>query len=208
MPFSSGRSVRAPASNATRMVVARVPSSATRWIGRPLGAVLELICGIANDDSARCNAGCRPARWQGRPPVPAKLQRMATTEADIRAREGLPAEQPPPRPVVIEFSRVTKTYPSGDVGVDDVSFTVRRGEFVFLVGSTGSGKSTLIRLLIKEIEPTAGTIRVAGRSLADISRAKTPHYRRNLGVVFQDFKLLPNRTVHDNVAYALQVTGG
>src|SRR3954467_6408823 len=145
---------------------------------------------------------------QGRPSAPANLQPMATTEAETRARDGLPPEQAPPRPVVIEFSRVTKTYPSGDVGVDDVSFTVRRGEFVFLVGSTGSGKSTLIRLLIKEIEPTAGTIRVAGRSLADISRAKTPHYRRNLGVVFQDFKLLPNRTVHDNVAYALQVTGG
>src|SRR3954467_8864707 len=133
---------------------------------------------------------------------------MATTEADIRAREGLPAEQAPPRPIVIEFSRVTKTYPSGDVGVDDVSFTVRRGEFVFLVGSTGSGKWRPTRLLIREIEPTAGTVRVAGRSLADISRAKTPHYRRNLGVVFQDFKLLPNRTVYDNVAYALPVTGG
>jgi cell division transport system ATP-binding protein len=109
---------------------------------------------------------------------------------------------------VIEFSRVSKLYPSGDVGLDDVTFTIRRGAFVFLVGSTGSGKSTLMRLLIKELEPTAGTIRVAGRSLADISRAKTPHYRRNLGVVFQDFKLLPNRTVYDNVAYALQVTGG
>jgi cell division transport system ATP-binding protein len=145
---------------------------------------------------------------QGTPPGAAKLQPMATTEADIRAREGLPVEQPGPRPVVIEFSRVTKLYPSGDMGVDDVSFTVRRGEFVFLVGSTGSGKSTLIRLLIKELEPSSGTIRVAGRSLADISRAKTPYYRRNLGVVFQDFKLLPNRTVHDNVAYALQVTGG
>jgi cell division transport system ATP-binding protein len=145
---------------------------------------------------------------QGTPPGAAKLQPMATTEAEIRAREGLPVEQPGPRPVVIEFSRVTKLYPSGDMGVDDVSFTVRRGEFVFLVGSTGSGKSTLIRLLIKELEPSSGTIRVAGRSLADISRAKTPYYRRNLGVVFQDFKLLPNRTVHDNVAYALQVTGG
>jgi cell division transport system ATP-binding protein len=145
---------------------------------------------------------------QGTPPDPANLQAMATTEAEIRAREGTPAEQAPPRPVVIEFTRVTKTYPSGDVGVDDVSFAIRRGEFVFLVGSTGSGKSTLMRLLIKELEPTAGTIRVAGRSLADISRAKTPYYRRNLGVVFQDFKLLPNRTVHDNVAYALQVTGG
>src|SRR3954452_22633641 len=145
---------------------------------------------------------------QGRPSAPANLQPMATTEADIRARERLPAEQAPPRPVVIEFSRVTKLYPSGDVGVDDVSFTVRRGEFVFLVGATGGGKSPLIRLLIKELEPSSGTIRVAGRSLADISRGKTPHYRRNLGVVFQDFKLLPNRTVHDNVAYALQVTGG
>jgi|tagenome__1003787_1003787.scaffolds.fasta_scaffold20742978_2 cell division transport system ATP-binding protein len=133
---------------------------------------------------------------------------MATTEADILAPERTPEDETGPRPVVIEFARVSKLYPSGDVGVDDVSFTIRRGEFVFLVGSTGSGKSTLMRLLIKELEPTAGTIRVAGRSLADISRAKTPHYRRNLGVVFQDFKLLPNRTVYDNVAYALQVTGG
>jgi cell division transport system ATP-binding protein len=133
---------------------------------------------------------------------------MATTEADLRARVSRPTAEPGPRPVVIEFSRVTKTYPSGDVGVNDVSFTVRRGEFVFLVGATGSGKSTLMRLLIKELEPSAGTIRVAGRNLVDITRAKTPYYRRNLGVVFQDFKLLPNRTVHDNVAYALQVTGG
>jgi cell division transport system ATP-binding protein len=133
---------------------------------------------------------------------------MATTEADIRAREGLPQAPTAPRPVVIEFARVTKLYPSGDTGVDDVSFTIRRGEFVFLVGSTGSGKSTLIRLLIKELEPSSGTIRVAGHNLADITRSKIPYYRRNLGVVFQDFKLLPNRTVHDNVAYALQVTGG
>src|SRR3954464_8143175 len=133
---------------------------------------------------------------------------MATTEADIRARERAPEDDDGPRPVVIEFARVSKLYPSGDVGVDDVTFTIRRGEFVFLVGSTGSGKSTLMRLLIKEIDPTAGTIRVAGRSLADISRAKTPSYRRTLGVVFQDFKLLPNRTVYANVAYALQVTGG
>jgi cell division transport system ATP-binding protein len=133
---------------------------------------------------------------------------MATTEADIGARSGNPPGPSGPRPVVIEFSRVSKLYPSGDTGVDDVSFTIRRGEFVFLVGSTGSGKSTLMRLLIKELEPSSGTIRVAGRSLADITRSKVPHYRRNLGVVFQDFKLLPNRTVHDNVAYALQVTGG
>jgi cell division transport system ATP-binding protein len=156
----------------------------------------------------RCNGPCTGPDRQVITPDPANLQAMATTEADIRAREDLPVAQQPPRPVVIEFARVKKLYPSGDVGVDDVSFAIRRGEFVFLVGSTGSGKSTLIRLLIKELDPSSGTIRVAGRSLADISRAKTPYYRRNLGVVFQDFKLLPNRTVHDNVAYALQVTGG
>src|SRR5215207_5774564 len=129
------------------------------------------------------------------------------TQADLPARKA-PLGDRPPRPVVIELDHVSKRYPGGETGLDDVSFTVRRGEFVFLVGSTGSGKSTLMRLLIKELELTAGTIRVAGRSLADITRKKVPYYRRNLGVVFQDFKLLPNRTVHDNVAYALQVTGG
>jgi cell division transport system ATP-binding protein len=129
---------------------------------------------------------------------------MATTEAEIRAREVVRPTAPP----VVEFRRVSMRYEGGDTALDDVSFTVGRGEFVFLVGSTGSGKSTLMRLLIKELEPTSGTIRVAGRDLAQIGRKKVPHYRRNLGVVFQDFKLLPNRTVRDNVAYALQVTGG
>jgi cell division transport system ATP-binding protein len=132
---------------------------------------------------------------------------MATTHADPQARQA-PLDDRAPRPVVIEFDHVSKSYPGGETGLDDVSFTVRRGEFVFLVGSTGSGKSTLMRLLIKELDLSSGTIRVAGRSLADITRKKVPYYRRNLGVVFQDFKLLPNRTVHDNVAYALQVTGG
>ena len=110
-------------------------------------------------------------------------------------------------PAVIEFDSVTKRYEGGDVGLLDASFTVYPGEFVFIVGASGSGKSTTIRLLIKETEPTAGTIRVAGRDLGGISRRKVPFYRRNVGVVFQDFKLLQNRTVHDNVAYALQVTG-
>src|SRR6266513_2385682 len=127
---------------------------------------------------------------------------MATTQAEIVAREAAR----PSAPHVVEFRRVTKRYENG-TGLDDASFTVRRGEFVFLVGSTGSGKSTVMRLLIKELEPTSGRITVAGRDLADISRKKVPYFRRNLGVVFQDFKLLPNRTVHDNVAYALQVTG-
>jgi len=110
-------------------------------------------------------------------------------------------------PSVIEFRGVSKTFESGDIGLNDATFSIGRGEFVFLVGQTGSGKSTALRLLIKEHEPTGGTIRVAGRDLAEIDRKKVPYYRRNLGVVFQDFKLLPNRTVYDNVAYALQVTG-
>ena len=127
---------------------------------------------------------------------------MATTEADIVAREAVRPTAPP----VVEFRRVSKRYDNG-MGLDDASFTVGRGEFVFLVGSTGSGKSTVMRLLIKELEPTSGTIRVAGRDLAEITRKKVPFFRRNLGVVFQDFKLLPDRTVYDNVAYALQVIG-
>jgi cell division transport system ATP-binding protein len=109
---------------------------------------------------------------------------------------------------VIEFRGVSKRYPSGDLGLDHATFAINKGSFVFLVGSTGSGKSTVMRLLLKEVEPTEGVIRVAGHDLASISRRRIPFYRRNLGVVFQDFKLLPNRTVYDNVAYALQVTGG
>jgi cell division transport system ATP-binding protein len=108
---------------------------------------------------------------------------------------------------VIDFRGVSKLY-AGDVGLDQATFSIERGEFVFLVGSTGSGKSTVMRLLIKELEPTSGAIRVAGHDLSQIARKRVPYFRRNIGVVFQDFKLLPHRTVHDNVAYALQVTGG
>jgi cell division transport system ATP-binding protein len=111
-------------------------------------------------------------------------------------------------PPVVEFRGVSKVYDAvSGAGLQNATFDIARGEFVFLVGSTGSGKSTIMRLLIKELEPTAGTIRVAGRDLSEVTRRKVPYYRRNIGVVFQDFKLLPNRTVHDNVAYALQVTG-
>jgi cell division transport system ATP-binding protein len=110
--------------------------------------------------------------------------------------------------VVIDFGGVSKRYESGDLGLEQVTFSIDRGEFVFLVGATGSGKSTVIRLLIKEIDPTQGAIRVAGHDLSEIRRKRIPFYRRNIGVVFQDFKLLPSRTVYDNVAYALQVTGG
>jgi cell division transport system ATP-binding protein len=108
---------------------------------------------------------------------------------------------------VVEFRGVTKEYDSGDTGLERATFAIDRQEFVFLVGATGSGKSTIMRLLIKELDPSEGVIRVAGRSLAEIERKRIPYYRRNVGVVFQDFKLLPTRTVYDNIAYALQVTG-
>lgn len=138
---------------------------------------------------------------------------MARTRPNARTRR---ADRPsvdrvvarPTHPdAVIDFQHVTKAYDRTSAGVRDVSFSVHRGDFVFLVGQTGAGKSTLMKLLLKEMEPDAGVIRVAGRDLSEITRKKVPYYRRNLGVVFQDFKLLPNRTVHDNVAYALQVTG-
>jgi cell division transport system ATP-binding protein len=107
---------------------------------------------------------------------------------------------------VIEFRGVSMRYGIAH-GLDQATFAIEREDFVFLIGSTGSGKSTVMRLLLKEIEPTEGQIRVAGRDLSTITRKQVPYYRRNLGVVFQDFKLLPSRTVYDNVAYALQVTG-
>jgi cell division transport system ATP-binding protein len=133
-----------------------------------------------------------------------------------RVRPGASAHPAPApmRPVkapgantVVEFRGVTKCYDSGDTGLERATFAIDRQEFVFLVGSTGSGKSTIMRLLIKELDPSEGTIRVAGRSLGEIGRERIPYYRRNVGVVFQDFKLLPTRTVYDNIAYALQVTG-
>ena len=103
------------------------------------------------------------------------------------------ARRPRTAKPVIEFRNVSKLY-AGDVGLEEATFSVERGEFVFLVGSTGSGKSTLMRLLIKELEPTSGSIRVAGKALDELPRKRVPYFRRNVGVVFQDFKLLPNRT--------------
>ena len=109
---------------------------------------------------------------------------------------------------MVEFRDVSKVYEVGDIGLDRATFAIERGEFVFLVGQTGSGKSTVMRLLIKELEPSAGSLMVAGRDLDELDRKRVPFYRRNIGVVWQDYKLLPNRTVYENVAYALQVTGG
>jgi cell division transport system ATP-binding protein len=108
---------------------------------------------------------------------------------------------------MIVFESVTKVYEPDVVALNDVSFHIDKGEFVFVVGASGSGKSTLVRLLLKEMEPTSGKIVVGGRDLTRLKRSKVPMLRRNVGCVFQDFKLLPNRSAAENVAYALKVQG-
>ena len=123
---------------------------------------------------------------------------MALPVTTPRARRQAKGAAPPALPV-IEFDDVSKVYPGGHVALDRVSLKVGRGEFVFVVGPTGCGKSTCIRLLMKELEATEGDITISGHSLPEMSRRKVPRLRRNIGVVFQDFKLLPNRTVYANV---------
>jgi cell division transport system ATP-binding protein len=108
---------------------------------------------------------------------------------------------------IIELRDVTKVYPGGHMALDRVSLAIDRGEFAFLVGPTGCGKSTLIKMLIRELSATEGTVSIAGRDIGALPEKKIPQLRRNIGTVFQDFKLLPDRTVYDNVAYALQVLG-
>jgi len=108
---------------------------------------------------------------------------------------------------VIKMRGVTMNYPGGHLALDNVSLDIEKGEFVFLVGPSGSGKSTLVRLLLKELEPSTGKIFVAGRDIGRLSRSKIPYLRRNIGCVFQDFKLLPNKTVYENVSFALEVIG-
>jgi cell division transport system ATP-binding protein len=117
---------------------------------------------------------------------------------------------PPPAPTssaMVVFENVTKIYEPDVAALRDVTFAIDKGEFVFVVGASGSGKTTVIRLVLKELEPTSGKIIVGGRELGRLKRSKVPLLRRNVGCVFQDFKLLPNRTAAENVAYALKVQG-
>ncbi len=108
---------------------------------------------------------------------------------------------------MIVFEDVRKIYEPDVVAVDGVSFVIEKGEFVFVVGPSGSGKSTIIRLLLKELEPTSGRILVGGRDLNRLKRSKVPLLRRNVGCVFQDFKLLRDRSAFETIAYALRVQG-
>lgn len=107
--------------------------------------------------------------------------------------------------ILIHMAEVTKSYPNGVVALRDLSVDIERGEFVFFVGPSGSGKSTFIKLLSREELPTQGDITVNSRNLTQLTSGEVPYLRRFLGIVFQDYRLLPNKTVHDNVAFAMHV---
>ena len=108
---------------------------------------------------------------------------------------------------MIRLEHVSKSYSAGIPALNDVNLEIERGEFVFIVGDSGSGKSTLIKLLLKELEPTEGLITIDGKLLQKIKRKQIPKFRRRIGVVFQDFRLLKDRNVYDNIAFAQKVIG-
>jgi cell division transport system ATP-binding protein len=108
---------------------------------------------------------------------------------------------------MIRFSNVTKVYGTDTVALERLNLEIDPGEFVFLVGPSGSGKSTMVRLMLKAMEPSAGAIFINGTRLSSVPRRRIPRLRRDIGCVFQDFKLLPNKTAAENVAYAMEVTG-
>jgi cell division transport system ATP-binding protein len=108
---------------------------------------------------------------------------------------------------MLRFENVSKVYKGNVVALRDVTMDVQKGEFVFLVGPSGSGKSTFLKLLLREEPPTGGRIVVAGRDISGLSHWKVPQLRRNIGTIFQDFKLLPTKTVYENVAFAMEVIG-
>ena len=108
---------------------------------------------------------------------------------------------------MIQFENVTKIYDNGFHALNDISFTIEKGEFVFLVGSSAAGKSTIIKLIMKEEDATSGNILINGIDVCDLKRREVPYFRRTIGVVFQDFRLLPHKTVQENVAYAMEIIG-
>ena len=153
-------------------------------------------------------AGSGPRDGDGRGAARERPPAIAVGAVDGEDERLLAAEPRPRGEVpVVELRDVSKVYEGGVVGLDHAQLSIGRGEFVFLVGPTGCGKSTCVRLLLKELEPSGGQILVSGHDLAQMPRRKVPRLRRNIGTVFQDFKLLPNRTVYANVAYSLEVIG-
>jgi cell division transport system ATP-binding protein len=152
------------------------------------------------------------SRHDGDPDGPAPRRPIADRPtstrhaADRSAADRLLDDSVPTR-IVLAMQGVTKAYPNGRMALRDVDLMVPEGDFVFLVGPSGAGKSTLIKLLIRDELPTKGLVLLDGRDLGRLKRRDVPKVRRRIGVVFQDFKLLPNKTVRDNVGFALEVTG-
>ena len=108
---------------------------------------------------------------------------------------------------MIKLTHVSKAYPKGGAALKDISFHLAKGEFAFLTGHSGAGKSTVLKLIYADEPPTAGEVRVSGFNVADLRPREIPRLRRRLGIVFQDFRLLEDRTAEENVAFALEVTG-
>ena len=106
---------------------------------------------------------------------------------------------------MIEFRNVSKKYDTGTEAIHNINFKINKGEFAFLVGSSGSGKSTMIKLILKEEEPTSGNIIINGKDTTFLKPSRVPYLRRSMGIVFQDFRLLPDKTVYENVAFAMYV---
>jgi cell division transport system ATP-binding protein len=147
-----------------------------------------------------------PAPPQKKPVSDVTLQTEETSAVTLPEPQTIEGPGPGPSSMIV-FESVAKVYEPDVTALRDVSFVIDKGEFVFVVGASGSGKSTIIRLLLKELEPTRGRIFVGGRDLTRLRRSNVPKLRRNVGCVFQDFKLLPSRTAAENVAYALKVQG-
>ena len=150
------------------------------------------------------NQGARQSRQaaatQSMHSAPDLSTALPVLEVDDIPQQGTP---------VISFDRVSKVYPAqaNRPALENISLQIYPGEFVFLVGHSGSGKSTLVRLIIRELRPSSGTITIANEDLGSMRNWRVPYLRRNIGCVFQDFKLLPNKTVYENVAFALEVIG-
>ncbi len=106
---------------------------------------------------------------------------------------------------MIEFRNVVKAYSSNIVAVDNINFRIEKGDFAFLIGSSGSGKSTIIKLMLKELDPTSGEIYIDGQNITKLKRKRIPYLRRSMGVIFQDFRLIEDKTVYENVAFAMQI---
>lgn len=106
---------------------------------------------------------------------------------------------------IIKMKNISKVYDNGAIALDKVDIAITRGEFVFIVGTSGAGKSTFVKLLLREILPTSGALTVNGYDVNEMARREIPYLRRSLGVIFQDYRLLPNKTVYENVAFAMRV---